>query len=330
MYFLINVPLQNYFDGPSEVQNSHINGLLSLIQLRGGLHTLSANEPVKRVVTWADLVHAASNDSTPCLGMSICNAGYDLKEVFPDWASANCPVRTTYPKQPPVPGLLKEVFQTMRLLSIAQSSPEIVDLNSTFNRRIIANLLYRIEYLLLDPLLLPLEVSEGHEQSNQSDYYDFCTPLFSATTAGALIFTYSCLRNLATPSRPYERLARRLRLNLQLVFDGEKSMKAGSEQDDPSTGNPKNSSSPNPSLLLWLLMHGFKATIRGRRVDARKWFVKRGAEMCKKLEIHSVEELGMRIGEVVTSRMQCVPSVKAFWRAICEHELEETIQDVSE
>lgn len=333
VYFLINVPLQNYFDGPSEVRNSHIKGLLSLIQLRGGLHTLSANEPVKRVVTWADLVYATSNDSTPCLGMSKCNAGYDLKGLFPDWASASCPARTIYPEQPPVPGLLKDIFQTIRLLSVAQSSPEMVDLNSTFNRRIIANVLYRTEYLLLDPLLLPLEVSERHEESNQSDCYDFWTPLFSATTAGALIFTYSCLRNLATPSRPYERLVRRLRLNLQLVFDEEKSIRAGSEQDDPSIDKTRNSSSPvnaNPSLLLWLLMHGFKATVSGHRDDDRNWFVKRGAEMCKSLEIHSVEELGMRIREVVASRMQCVPSVKAFWRAICEHELEETIQDASE
>jgi hypothetical protein len=333
MSFLIHVPLQNYFDMSSGVQNSHIKGLLSLIQLRGGLHTLSANEPLKRVVTWADLVHAASNDRTPCLGISVCNAGYNLKGVFPDWASANCSAGTIYPKQPPVPGLLKEVFQTIRLLYIAQSSPEMADLNNTFNRRIVANVLYRIEYLLLDPLLLPLEVSESHEQSNQSDYYDFRTPLFSATTAGALIFTYSCLRNLATPSRPYERLVRRLRLNLQLVFDEEKSMRAGSEQDDSSIGKPRNSSSPvnaNPSLLLWLLMHGFKATARGCRGDDRKWFVKRGAEMCKDLEIHSVEELDMRIREVVASRTQCAPSVKAFWRAICEHELEETIQDASE
>src|SRR5271170_2765282 len=271
-------------------------------------------------------MHAASNDSTPCLGMSKCNAGYDLKELFPDWASASCPARMIYPKQPPVPGLLKGVFQTIRLLSVAQSSPEMVDLNSTFNRRIVANALYRIEYLLLDPLLLPLEVSERHEESNKSDCYDFWTPLFSATTAGALIFTYSCLRNLVTPSRPYERLVRRLRLNLQLVFDEEKSIRAGSEQDDPSIDKTRNSSSPvnaNPSLLLWLLMHGFKATVRGRRDDDRHWFVKRGAEMCKSLEIHSVEELGMRI-------RQCVPSVKAFWRATCEHELEETIQDASE
>ena len=285
------------------------------------------------MVTWADLVNAASNDSTPCLGMSICTAGYDLKELFPDLASANCLAHTMYPEQPPVPGLLKEVFQTIRLLSVAQSSPDMVDLNRTFNRRILANVLYRIEYLLLDPLLLPLEVSEGHEESNQFDYYDFWTPLFSATTAGALIFTYSCLRNLATPSRPYERLVRRLRLNLQLVFDGEKSTGAGSEQYDPSADQTRNSSSPvnaNSSLLLWLLMHGFKATVRGRRDDDRKWFVKRGAEMCKSLEIHSVEELGMRIREVVVSRMQCLPSAKAFWRAICEHELKEMIQDTPE
>jgi hypothetical protein len=238
------MPLQNYFDVPPEVQHSHIEGLRSLVQLRGGLHTLSTNENVKRVVTWADLVHASSNDRIPCLGMSQCNAGYDLKHLFPDSASAGSPVRMIYPEQPPVLAPLKEVFETIRLLSIAQSSPDIVDLKSTVNRRILANVLYRVEYLLLDPLLLPLGVSEGQEGSTQLDYSDIGTPLFLATTAGALIFTYSCLRDLAIPSRPFERLVKRLRLNLQLVFDEEKSTSASSQHDCPSSDQHGDSPSP--------------------------------------------------------------------------------------
>jgi hypothetical protein len=298
MSLLNQTSFQNYFDVPPEAQHSHIKGLLSLVQLRGGLHTLSTNESIKRVVTWADLVHAAANDGTPCLGISKCNAGYDLKQLFPAFTSAGCPVRTMYPEQAPVPAPLKEVFETIRLLSIAQSAPNTVDLKSTGNRRILANVLYRVEYLLLDPLLLPLGVSEGQEEPTQSNWSDLRTPLFSASTAGALIFTYSCLRNLAIHSRPFQRLVTRLRLNLELIFDGEKSTTASFTEKCASVDQKTDSPSPanaNPSLLLWLLMHGFKATLQGHRESDREWFVRRGATMCKSLNIRSLEELRTQI-----------------------------------
>lgn len=163
----------NYFEVPAEAQHTHMNGLLSLVELRGGLHTLNDNEPVRRVVTWADLVHAASNDRTPCLGLTQCDTGDDLKQLFSGSASAESAARMVYAGEAPVPAPLKGVFETIRLLSIAQSSPDVVDLKSTVNRRILANTLYRIEYLLLDPLLLTLGVSECPGGSGQLDYFDF-------------------------------------------------------------------------------------------------------------------------------------------------------------
>lgn len=328
MTLLIQTAFQNYLDVPPEAQHSHINGLLSLVQLRGGLHTLSANEPVKRVVTWADLVHAAANDRAPCLGMSKCNAGYDLKQLFPDSAAgpAGASTHTIYSRQPPVPAPLKAVFETIRLLSIAQSSPDTVDLKSTVNRRILANVLYRVEYLLLDPLLLPLGVSKGQKDSKELNYSDFWTPLFSATTAGALIFTYSCLRNLAIHSRPFQSLVTRLRRNLQLLFDGEESTRGTIEEGHPSLDQKKHSPPPvstNPPLLLWLLLHGFKATLLDRRDSNQEWFVRRGAELCKNCDIQSLEELRMQIKQVVALRPQCVAATEVFWNAICGHQEKE-------
>ena len=330
----MNAYLQNYFDVlpevPPGVQNSHMKGLLSLVQLRGGLHTLSTNESVKRVVTWADLVHATSNDTVPCLGISKCNAGYDLELLFPGPTSAGSPLRTIYPEQAPVPAPLKETFETIRLLSIAQSSPDTVDLKSTINRRILANVLYRIEYLLLDPRLLTFEASEGGEGSSQSNYFDFWTPLFSATTAGVLIFTYSCLRNLTIPSRPYERLVTRLRRNLQLIFDEEQWCRASGEFGAPSSDRSRDwpsSVEVHPSLLLWLLIHGFKATVRAQRRKDREWFVRRGAEICQNLKIGSVDELDTHVKQVVAFGFRCDPVIYEFWKAIRDaEELGEAVQ----
>jgi hypothetical protein len=305
---------------PPEAQNSHIKGLLSLVELRGGLHTLSANEPVKRVVTWADLVHAAANNSLPCLELSKCNAGYNLKQLFPALSTVTSPVRSVYPEPPPVPTRLKEVFETIRMLAIAQSSPDMVDLKRTVNRRILANVLYRVEYLLLNPLLLPLGISEAQEDPGEWDCSELWTPLFSATAAGALIFTYSCLRNLAIHSRPFQTLVTRLRVNLEQVFDELQSTCAGfEEQEDPSLDAKRETPYPvnaNPSLLLWLLMHGFKATLRGQRECDREWFVRRGVEVCKNLKIQSVEALRMRTVRVVAFDVQCASATQAFWQAM--------------
>lgn len=256
--------------------------------------------------------------------MSKCGAAYDLKQLFPTLTTASSPARSIYPEQPPVPVLLKEVFETIRILALAQSSPDTVDLKSTVNRRILANVLYRVEYLLLDPLLLPLEISEAQEDPGELDYSDLWTPLFSATTAGALIFTYSCLRNLAIHTRPFQRLVTRLRVNLELVLDGQKSACASFQhQEGPLLDTKEQSPSPDnasPSLLLWLLMHGFKATLRGQRESDREWFVRRGVEVCKNLKIQSVEELHTQIARVVTFKAQCVPATETFWQAIRDHQ----------
>jgi hypothetical protein len=76
----------------------------------------------------------------------------------------------------------------------------------------------------------------------------------------------------------------------------------------------------NSSLLLWLLMHGFKATRQGQRESDCEWFVRRGVGVCKNLKIQSVGELRRRIALVVTFNAQCVPAAEAFWQAMCAHQ----------
>lgn len=294
-----------------------------MVQLRGGIQTLGTNESIKRVVTWADLVHAAINDGRPRLGMSKCNAGYDLSQLFPATASEGSPARISYPEHAPVPAPLREVFETIRLLSIAQSSPDTVDLKNTFSRRILANVLYRVEYLLLDPTLLPLYISEGRETSKEWSYADLGRPLLSAITAGALIFTYSCLRNLAIRSRPFQGLVSRLQTNLQLVFDEEKSARGNMGGTCLSLEEQMDSQSSvnrNPPLLLWLLMHGFKAALQGQREGDREWFTQRGAETCRQFRIQSLDQLCTQIKQMVVFKTQCTPTMKAFWQAICNRQ----------
>jgi len=108
-----------------------------------------------------------------------------------------------------------------------------------------------------------------------------------------------------------------------MVFDEERSIYTRSGEDCGSLDTNRDSPSPantNPSLLLWLLMHGFKATRQGHRESDREWFVRRGAEMCKDLKIQRVQELFMHIKQVVAFRLQCVQATEAFWKAICDEQ----------
>ncbi len=293
------------------------------MELRGGLQALSGNEPVKRVVTWADLVHAASHGASPRLGISKCNAGYDLQPLFLGSGRTGHPLRTVYSHAPPVPTALIPIFETIRLLCIAHSSPYAIDLENTYNRRVFGNVLYRVEYLLLDPGASLLDEEDQYErfQLLRSEVRE---PIFVAAVAGALIFTYLCLRNLAIPMVPFENLELRLRRNLEMIDqinrkpDDRTNISvdlpgaADSIEHPPKTGR-------YTTLLLWLLFLGFRATTNNHRPDDCAWFVAHASEMCRNLEIGSRSAFGQEMRKVVVYHAYCIPAADACWQAIMAH-----------
>jgi len=293
------------------------------VELRGGIQALSVNEPVKRVVTWADLVHAASNGASPRLGISKCNAGYDLMPLFAESDRFDHPLRSVYPDAPPVPITLVPVFETIRLLCMAHSSPYSIDLENTSNRRVFGNVLYRVEYLLLDPLvsLVEGEKEDHHFQLLQCEVRE---PIFIAAAAGALIFTYLCLRNLAIPMLPFENLMLRLRQNLEAIdqVDGELGDRTNSAvRLAKATNGIKHalSTSRYQTLILWLLFLGFRATVNCQRQKEQAWFVAQASEVCSKLEIGSRSTFGREMKKVVIFHAYCIPAADVFWQAIMAH-----------
>ena len=114
-------------------------------------------------------------------------------------------------------------------------------------------------------------------------------------------------------------------MNLESAFDGQKSAGASFQQEQGPSLNAKREvlslAHGNPSLLLWLLMHGFKATRQGQRGSDCEWFVRRGVRVCKNLNIQWVLELRRRIALVLLSMLSGFRQRKSFARLdMCAHQ----------
>lgn len=199
---------------------------------------------------------------------------------------------------------------------MAQFSSYAVDLENIDNRRVYGNVLYKVEYLLVDPLLLSFQDADDEERSRLVR-----EPMFLATTAGALIFTYSCLRDLAIATTPYGNLVSRLRGNLELILqETVEVMGRPSHGNEVAhrTGVSEQVSTFNryPELVLWLLNIGFRATSEGHRQDDRSWFVAQASDLCRAIDVQSRSEFGRRMKAVVVFNRYCAPATDRFWKAI--------------
>ena len=280
-----------YVDISSNTPNAHIHGLASLVELRGGLHTLSSSEQIKRVVTWADLVHAASYGKNPSLTISKCNAGSEAGAMFRNNEVATL-LQTVYDDLPPVPEQAITLYQNMRLLCIARTSPDLVDMEDTFSRRVFANVLYRVEYLLLDQTRSSLDT----DASESTDW------ALLASIAGGILFTYSRLRGLAVTMQPFPKLIKQLRRTLEHCL-------AEGSLEEPISGI-------SLALALWLLFVGFDTTNIPSRADDHEWFVGMATEICRRHGVRSRKELGAQLRQVVVLKTHCPPIADALWSEI--------------
>ena len=271
--------------------NAHIHGLASLVELRGGLQTLSSSEQIKRVVTWADLVHAASYGKKPSLTISKCNAGSEVGAMFGKNEVATL-LQAIYHDLPPVPEQAIALYQNLRLLCIAKTSPDIVDMEDTFSRRVFANVLYRVEYLLLDQT----RSSTVTDASESADW------ALLASIAGGILFTYSRLRSLVVTLQPFQNLIKQLRRTLEHCLP-----KGTLEEPTPGIAL---------ALALWLLFVGFDSTNIPSRADDHEWFIRMATEICRRHGVRSRKELSAQLRQVVVLKTHCPPIADALWSEI--------------
>jgi hypothetical protein len=276
--------------------------------MRGGLDSIRSNEAVTRTVVWADLLHAASHGTRPMTVDSKFNAEDDGLAQFLVNGDMATGTAGSQGHRSPVPSSLVPVFDMLRLLCVARSSPDIFDTEYVSKRKAFSNLLSRVEYLLVDDYAtVSTQLPRDQEIEVNSDFGERIDAVCEATVAGALIFSYWDLRDLPISAQPFEAFARRLRASLQKLL----------HKRNPSTCVP-------PALLLWLHFQGFKATSVDSRISDHWWFVDHATDICRALEIDTEIQLEAMIREVMVVSVYLQESsdlfISAFWRAIRDHE----------
>ena len=293
---------------PSRVQWSHSNGLASLVEMRGGLDSLSSNEAVSRTVMWADLLHAASHCSKPMTTAQKCEVeDNELNQLL---ASGNMDVTDpgSDDQALPVPTSLIPAFSMFRLLCIARKSPDIFDIGHVSKRKAFSTLLSRVERILMEDYAAAFaELSKTN-----SDEDELTFEIRIATVAGSLIFSYWDLRDLPVSAQPYKHFTQRLRSHLQKVLRN-------------------HNSTPNVplALLLWLLFQGFKATSLDSRNSDRAWFVDQASNLCKAFGIDEEDDLELTIRELVYLKESDGLCAASFWRAIQDRQQNEDGGDLA-
>lgn len=343
--------LQQNMGGEPNALLYHMNGLEHMVNMRGGITALRDNEPVERVVTWADLSNAAMHDTRPRFPLGLCRIGHDLHQRFsPPFPNSAGPAMMPNYQRPPVPEDMVEIFHDLRLLCLALESPRLIDMNNMTNRRTHSNKLYHIEWVLLSaapsspthtPFGPSLKVGPGASGYVNPPTAESCarSPASNACRHAALTFTYLALRNLPVSAAVFENLIYRLRnalipllesdyaaLDLRSPYSRTPSGSPGPypELEEPaptysyfSDRSPLPSSSFNLSgpLMLWLLVTGF-AACPPSRAEARGWFLGSVLRICGQEGILGAEALTAALKKIVWLDSTCIAVVDDLVREI--------------
>ena len=103
---------------PSITQTSHIEGMITLVGLRGGIHGMDANRHIQRVVVRADVLHATAHNSLPQLGVAQHTARCEMQRLK-DVVQQHRQSKMARPDG--VPAYFRPVFEDVQALATAKS-----------------------------------------------------------------------------------------------------------------------------------------------------------------------------------------------------------------
>lgn len=304
---------------PAAIQESHLSGLLTLVNLRGGIDGMSSNKHIKRVVAWADVLHATAHNTVPQLGTAKCTTSRDTKPLL------NFVKRHGYSmlnlkaaSDDIVPSALQDIFENLRLLAKAKSlllHPKNDDSVAEL-RPIFSSVLFKTERRMLElgqgVLLTDAYIYEGHDDGLETL---FCA---EAVKSACLIFTFHGLRDLAITAAFFEKLVSRLRDALENVLDHYRQVGARTEAKEDEAQEEillRESGLPLKHLtfLLWLMLNGWKASGLDEQREDREWFIDAAARICSMAQITSATALGSRMQRVVFLPDYCLHAVNGLW-----------------
>lgn len=254
---------------PSITQTSHIEGMFTLVRLRGGIQGIETNRHIQRVVAWADVLHATAHNSRPQLGLAQHTA-HGERQRLKDVAKQQRRDSVVARQDDGVPAYFQKVSEDLQVLAMAKSllmQQEAVD-NLQELRRIFSSHLFATEHRILE--LGYTDASPDPIMGNVAGV--------EAVKAAALIFTFDALRDIAITASFFDGLVRRLRDGVGGIVDRVFTNRNAASMPDGAAA---------ASFLLWLCVNGWKASaIKSRRTDWQ-FFVENAAVLCESAGIDS-------------------------------------------
>ena len=259
---------------PSSTQTSHLNGLITLVRLRGGFEYIKTDRQLQRVVVWADTLHAATHDSLPRLELTQ-GTTHDERTRFLGFVNHH-KIQRIIPDNA-LPLSLHNIFLKLQTLASARSrfKTQAADTRTQQWRLTYSDYVFGVEHQILQLGHVSPPATAPHVRR------------LEAIKAATLIFTFAQLRDIAVTATFFAVLARRLR-NALWIMD-----------DDASTSHrEKVSFSVCEPVLLWLYVHGWRASaVEGRETD-REFFRENALGVCIKEGIGSEQDLRFWIEQV--------------------------------
>ena len=282
---------------PSVTQVSHIEGIITLLGLRGGINGMNTNKHVKRVVAWADILHAAAHDSLPRLGITQYTAHCErqgLKEALQQH-------RYSYSStagQNAMPTYFREVMDDLQTLIMAKSLFMKKAVSNQWElRAMFSNLLFMTEHSILK-----LGHTAAFSQSVTGD-----VSYVEAVKAAALIFSFHSLRDITPTAAFFDRLIRRLRDGLSVIFNDYL------QHQNPACISDKASAVPFP---LWLCLNGWTASAIKTRETDREFFIDKAARLCESARIDTLEKLNAHICGIAFMTEHYIRACGSLWAEI--------------
>lgn len=281
---------------PSITQTSHIEGMFTLVGLRGGIHGMDTNRHIQRVVAWADVLHATAHNSLPQLGLAQHTAHCETQRLKD---AAKQHMHSIVAGQDVVPAYFQEVLEDLQALAMAKPLLMKEAVSSLQELRpIFSSHLFVTEHSILE-----LEHAEASPDSIWGNAAGV-----EAVKAAALIFTFHGLRDIAITASFFDSLVGRLRDGLCGVFD-----RVSNYRNPAYTPDEALASAP---FLLWLCANGWKASAIKSRQTHWEFFIYKAAALCESARIESVEELDSHICRIVFLAEYYVPAYGGLWADI--------------
>ena len=280
---------------PSITQTPHMEGMITLVGLRGGIYGTNMNRHIERVVVWADVLHATAHNSLPQLEISQYIAQCDTQRLKD---AVNQHRYSRVARQDYVPPFFQKVLGDLQTLAMAKLLLKEKVVSSLEDLRpIFSNMLFVTEHSILEL---------GHTAASSDVVIGDATGV-EAFKAAALIFTFHGLRDIAITAAFFDILIQRLREGLCDVF--------GIFFQSQNLAYIPHTAVAAP-FLLWLCVSGWKASAIETRQTDREFFAEKAAVICESARIDSLEKLGSHISRVVPMTEYCMSACDGLWADI--------------